>query len=137
MSGAAGGAAAAAAIAAAKRAAELRQEEEHMTGYNTDDMDGWEFKIIRANTRRFKNPQIVKQLRDEEAKAGWEMLEKFDNTRIRFKRRIEHRSRDQYTDIDPYRSEVGLGQGSIVAMVLGILALLGGVAYLFISNVRH
>lgn len=138
MSGAAGAAAGAAvAAAAAKRAAELRQEEEDMTGYSADDLDGWEFKIVRANTRKFKDPRAVKKICDEEAKAGWEMLEKFDNSRIRFKRKIEHRSRDQYTEIDAYRSETGITQGSIVAMVLGILALLGGLAYLIVSNARY
>ncbi len=130
MSGAVAGGAAAAAAAAARKAALLRQEEEDMSGYNSDDLNGWEFKIVRANTRRFKDPKAVRQLCDEESKAGWEMIEKFDDSRIRFKRKIEHRSRDQYAEIDPYRSEVGIGQGNIVGLVLGVLALLGGLAFL-------
>jgi len=137
MSGAAAAGAAAGAAAAAKRAAELRQEEENMTGYNADDINGWEFKIIRANTRKFKDSRAVKQLCDEEARAGWEMLEKFDDSRIRFKRKTEHRSRDQYAEIDPYRSEVGVTQGGILTIVLGSLAVLAGLLYLVLSNVSN
>ncbi|UCE24741.1 MAG: hypothetical protein JSU74_01440 [Candidatus Zixiibacteriota bacterium] len=125
MSGAAGGAAAAAAAAAA-RAARMRQEEEDMTGYNASDLEGWEFKIVRSNTRKFKNREAVRQLCEEEAPAGWEMLEKFDDSRIRFKRKIEHRTRDQHLQIDPYRSEVGIGQGQMVTLILGAIVLLGG-----------
>ncbi len=126
MSGAAAGGIAAATAAAAARAARMRQEEEDMTGYNGKDLDGWEFKIVRSNTGRFKNREAVRKLCDEEGLAGWEMLEKFDDNRIRFKRRVEHRSRDQHLQIDPYRSEIGPGQGKIVTIVLGAIVLLGG-----------
>lgn len=128
MSGAGASAgAAAAAAAAAHRAALLRLEEEDLTGYSNQDLDGWEFKIVRANTRKFKNASAVKQLCEEEAKAGWEMIEKFDDTRIRFKRKTEHRNRDQYLDIDPYRSVIGMESQAIVLMVLGILVAVGGI----------
>ncbi len=60
---------------AAARAARDRQEEEDMTGYNKDDLDGWEFKIVRSNMGKFKDYQKVQTLCREEAKAGWEMLE--------------------------------------------------------------
>lgn len=118
----------AAAAAAAKR---MRQEEEDMTGYNANDLDGWEFKIVRANTRKFSSREAVRQLCDEEARAGWEMIEKFDDSRIRFKRKIEHRSRDQHLEIDPYRSEVGIGQGKLVTVILAGIILLGGLILLF------
>ena len=101
-----------------------------MTGYNANEMDGWEFKIVRANTRKFKNPEAIRQLCDEEAKAGWEMVEKFDDQRIRFKRPVEKRSGDQYLDIDPYRTQFGMSEGHIVAIVLGVLLVVGGIAAL-------
>ncbi len=128
MSGAAAGGAAAA--AAAKRA-RMRQEEESMTSYSPNDLEGWEFKIVRANTRRFKDREAIRQLCEEESKAGWEMIEKFDDTRIRFKRKIENRSRDQHLDMDPYRSEVGFSQGALAGVIIGIVLLVGGLAALF------
>ena len=71
---------------------------------------------------------------DEEARSGWEMLEKFDNCRIRFKRKTEHRDRDQQRDIDPYRTQVGMTSGQlgflITAVVfLGTGALLAVIAF--------
>lgn len=132
------GAAAAIAVAAAKRKARHRKEEEIMTKYSSEDLDGWEFKIVRASTRRFKNREQVKQLCDEEAKAGWEMVEKFDDYRIRFKRRVEHRSRDQYLDIDPYRSEIGTTQaGIVVAVLIAIAILTAGVVILTARMGQH
>jgi hypothetical protein len=129
--------AAAAAAAAAEHRRRMQEEEERMTGYNTNELDGWEFKILRANVRKFKNPQVIRQVCDEEAKAGWEMVEKFDDYRIRFKRRTDKRANDQYLGSDPYRTQVGVSEGQIVAIVLGILAVAGGIAALIILGIRH
>ena len=125
MSGAASAGAAAAAAAAAK-AAKMRKEEEELTPYNAEDMDGWEFKIVRANSRKFKGADAIRRLCEEEAHAGWEMVEKFDDSRIRFKRRVEMRSRDQHLgpgSVDPYRTLVGASETHIVLIVLGVTAL--------------
>lgn len=127
MSGAATGAAAAAAARARER---LRREEEDMTRYNSDDLEGWEFKIVRAGTRRFKNRLAVQALCEEEAQAGWEMLEKFDDQRIRFKRRIDNRSRDQHLSIDPYRTQVGMSEGGLAAVITAAILVLGGLGVL-------
>lgn len=59
--------AAVAAAAAAAAAAERRKEEEIMTVYHDEDLEGWEFKIVRASTRRFKNPDVFQKLCAEEA----------------------------------------------------------------------
>ena len=75
-----------------------------MTKYTADEIEGWEFKIVRASTRKFKDPEFFRKTCEEEARAGWEMLEKFDNNRIRFRRKIEHRDGDLHRDIDPYRT---------------------------------
>ncbi|MCK4657299.1 MAG: hypothetical protein KAT85_09700 [candidate division Zixibacteria bacterium] len=110
-------------VAAARR---MRQEEEDMTGYSKDDLDGWEFKIVRANTRKFKDYKAVQQLCDEEAKAGWEMVEKFDDTRIRFKRSVDRRSGDRHLEFDPYRTRIGMTEatiGWIVGISVAIVAL--------------
>lgn len=131
------GGAAAGAAAAAAAARRMREEEEDMTGYNKDDLDGWEFKIVRANTGKFKTREAVQQLCNEEAKAGWEMVEKFDNQRIRFKRRVEKRAGDRNLTIDAYRTNIGVTEGQIVAIVLGIVAALGGLIALLILLLRN
>jgi len=125
---AAGGGAAAAAAAAHKR--RMDEEEEALTTYNQNDMDGWEFKILRSSTGRFGNYQTVQQVCEEESRAGWEMVEKFDNNRIRFKRRIDHRSRDAHRELDPYRSSIGMSAGGTTGLIIGILVALLGVGLL-------
>jgi len=42
-----------AAMAAAAR--RRQEEEEKMTNYNKEDLEGWEFKIVRSNIGRFRN----------------------------------------------------------------------------------
>lgn len=108
-------------MAAAAKARKQRVEEEKMTAYNKNDLDGWEFKIVRANTRRFKNRTLVENVRTEEAKAGWELVEKFDNYRLRFKRRVEKRSMDGHLEIDPYRSQIGSSSGMTISVIVSLL----------------
>ena len=126
MSGVVGATGAAGAAAAAKKAAEMRKEEEEMTPYGNDDLQDWEFKIVRSHTGKFKDRKFLQDVTAQEAKAGWEMLEIFDKYRVRFKRRIEKRKNDQYLDFDPYRTVVGMSEGGLVGMILGIV--FGGVA---------
>ena len=116
----AGAVAATSAAAAAKR---MRKEEEDMTRYNNDDLEGWEFKILRAGTAKFKNYDLVRRVCEQEARAGWEMVEKFDDYRIRFKRRIDQRKNDQFLDFDPYRTYVGLGSGALGGIIGGSILL--------------
>ena len=133
-----GGAAAGGAVAAAahKRRLQEEEEEERMAGYNSKDLDGWEFKIVRANSRRFRTAEAVRQLCEEEAKTGWEMVEKFDDQRIRFKRHVEKRADDRLSEIDPYRTLVGFSEGKIVLIVLAVIAVAGLVGLLVFSAVR-
>jgi len=121
------------AVIAATAAKKKRdQEEESMAGYRSDDLNGWEFKIVRANTRKFKNAQNIEEVKQQEAQTGWELVEKFDDYRLRFKRRIEKRSIDQYSETDPYRTQVGSHTGASLSIILGIiLVLLGGIFFLF------
>jgi len=125
--GATAGAAAAAAAAAAER---LRQEEEEMTEYADKDLrDGWEFKILRANTAAFKDPQVFKQACEEEAQAGWVLVEKFDDQRLRFKRPASAKDKDTYLSLDAYRTQYGMSKnafaGIIVGVTLGVCLLIG------------
>jgi hypothetical protein len=72
-------------------------------------MVGWEFKIVRANRDLFRNPAVLQKLCQEEAIAGWILLEKLDDRRVRFKRLIALRNildANQLT-YDPYRCHYG------------------------------
>jgi hypothetical protein len=130
---ASGGATGAITAAAARK--RLQEEEEQMTAYNKDDLDGWEFKIVRSDTGRFRNSRFIQEICQQEARAGWEMLEKFDNSRVRFKRRIERRGTDSHLEIDPYRTSVGLSGRPLMIVIAAIAfavamiaALLGAIS---------
>ena len=120
-----------AAVAAARR----QQEEEEMAGYDKSELEGWEFKIVRSVLGRFSSRRTVEKVRREEAGAGWELVEKFDDHRLRFKRRVERRSGDHLAKIDPYRTSLGFGgSGAAAGVIFGLILLLGGVAaFLFLN----
>ncbi len=120
-------------IAAAAAKKKREQEEEKMAQYNSDDLDGWEFKIVRAHTRKFRNSEQIEEVRQQEAQSGWELVEKFDDYRLRFKRRVERRSMDAHSQTDPYRSTVGGNHAILVALIISI-ALLGGLAAVFFAS---
>src|SRR6185436_14243961 len=109
----------AAAAAAAARLRALHEEEERLTAYSPDDLaKGWEFKIVRANTAAFRKPEVMRQVCDEEARSGWELVEKFDDTRLRFKRQASARNIPSPAGLDPYRTTYGISQGKLTAIVL-------------------
>ncbi len=129
-----GGAAVAAAAAQQRRLREQAEEEE-MVHYGAEDLaNDWEFKIVRANTTAFRNPPALNQLLQQEALAGWTMVEKFDDSRVRFKRPRQARLRDSTLPpgLDPYRTHYGMSPvtfGLVTAMVsiglaAGLIALI-------------
>lgn len=121
-----GAAAVAAAVAAQKKRQRQQEEEERLTTYRPDDLEGWEFKIVRSSTGAFKKREVVEQLRREESQAGWEMVEKFDDSRIRFKRRTDRRANDQHLATDPYRTNYGMSEGKLAAIiVISVLGIIG------------
>jgi hypothetical protein len=120
------GAGGAAAAAVARR--RMLTEEEGMTTYSADDLDGdWEFKIVRGNMNAFRKSSTLNRLLQEEAQAGWTMVEKFDDQRIRFKRPRQARLNDATLPpgVDPYRVNYGMSPLAftflIVAVVLGLI----------------
>lgn len=122
-------------IAAAAAAEAKRKEEEEMTNYRSDDLDGWEFKIVRSAWGKFNSHEAIREVCRQESEAGWEMLEKFDNHRIRFKRRVERRTADQHLGVDPYRgSTSGKGGGMITGLVLGMVVLLALGAFVMFNS---
>lgn len=90
---------------------------------------GWEFKIVRSNRNLFRDPAILQCLCEEEAEAGWIMLEKLDDRRVRFKRPLALREivKTDFLNYDPYRCHYGSSWqplnwlGAITAMVALIL----------------
>jgi hypothetical protein len=115
----AAGASGASAAAAHQR---LLAEEEEMTNYSSKDLSGeWEFKIVRANTGVFRNPAELEKLVKEESQAGWVLLEKFDNSRVRFKRPVSARQDDSQLSpgVDPYRSHYGMNPALFVFLLTG------------------
>lgn len=114
------GAAGAAAAAAARRRRAERTQEEQMTGYTESDLaDGWEFKILRSATGAFKKPEVLRRILDEEGRAGWVMLEKFDSQRVRLKRPAAAKSGDSALGFDPYRTSVGMSETRLTLIIIG------------------
>ncbi len=73
--------------------------------YNADDLNGYEFKILRGYFPSFNKPEALRKALTEEAQNGWELLEKFDNNRIRLKRHKPNTIDAMIgTGLDPYRS---------------------------------
>lgn len=115
--GAAGGA------AAAKKRREQQEEEEQLTTYAPEDLrEEWEFKIVRSAFGAFGNAQKLKQMLKEEAEAGWVLVEKFDNTRVRLKRPAQVRKRDHLLppEINPYRTTYGGSEMALVLLIIGV-----------------
>lgn len=105
-----------------------------MSGYTPEELaQGWEFKFLRSATGAFKNAAFLRQTLDEEGRAGWVLVEKFDNSRVRLKRPATARAGDAALGFDPYRTHVGISEtqfglliaacvaGGILIMVLIIL----------------
>lgn len=100
-----------------------------MTTYSADDLNqDWEFKIVRSEVGAFRKPKNLRRLVEEEARAGWELLEKFDSNRVRFKRPTSARAHDSdlLPQVDPYRTRFDtFNWGAIMgfSLVLGMIIL--------------
>lgn len=113
-----------AAIAAAQVAARRQREEEAMATYSAEDLDGgWEFKFLRSACGEFKHPEKLRAYLDEEARAGWTLVEKFDSGRLRLKRPVSARAKDGTLGFDAYRTSVGVSEGKLALMIVGIVLL--------------
>lgn len=79
-----------------------------------------EYKVIQATTPHFAKSQNISAVMSEEEKAGWRLLEKCDNYKLRLQRDISHRANDKNLGIDPYRTQVGINN----AIIYGITTVL-------------
>jgi hypothetical protein len=113
-----------AASAARLQQMQTEKEEEEMTQYTKDDLNSdWEFKIVRSHSGAFRKREVLDKLVEEERRAGWVMLEKLDDHRIRFKRSNRARAQDAYLppEVDPYRSYYGASPNRQTAVALGLV----------------
>lgn len=112
----------------------------HSYASTDPNLVGWEFKIVRGSRDLFRNPAIFQKLCQEEAMAGWIMLEKLDDRRVRFKRLIVLRDvlDGSQLSYDPYRCHYG---SSFTPLTLvGTIAFLIAIAvpsYFGYSLVSH
>ena len=110
--------------AANEQRRKIEQDEEEMTKYTSEDLDqNWEFKIVRSTYTALRKPGVFQALLEEESLAGWELVEKLDDRRVRFKRRRETRRRDATLPpgLDPYRTQFGTNTNTI-GIVVGIIS---------------
>ena len=120
-------AAGSAGLAAAQLAA-ARREEEEMTPYTPQDLaENWEFKILRSVTGAFRKPDRMRAILAEEQRAGWTLVEKFDDSRVRLKRPVGARSGDSDLDFDPHRTWVGMGPLAFTLLVVLGICVLGAI----------
>jgi len=87
-----------------------------------------EYKVIQAQTPLFADSKKMHEILEEEAKAGWRLLEKEDNYKIRLQRDISSRANDQSLDFDAYRSTVGVSSvvtyGATAAITIAIVSVI-------------
>lgn len=102
---------------------------------------GWEFKIVRAKRDLFQNQAVFNRVCAEEAEAGWILLEKLDERRLRFKRPMALREviKPETLKRDPYRCYYKTSPS--LKTWLGVIALLIAVilpaylGYSFVSTI--
>ena len=116
--------------AAAKRKRDLEREEEEVTPLNSDPSGAVEYKIIRSAAGGFKKPEKFRAALEEEARAGWELVEKLDDSRVRLRRSIVWRQKDGELAQDPYRIKVGIRDSVLALWIVAGLAIIGGRALL-------
>lgn len=100
-----------------------QEEEEEVTAPTA--ATEYEYKILRSQFGVFKKPEKFRAALAEEARFGWELVEKFDDCRLRLRRPVSCRAADAL-GTDPYRIKVGAGEGAMVAWI--VLAVVVGVA---------
>lgn len=107
-----------------------------MTPYSEKELQNdWEFKIVRSVTGAFGKRATIEKVVAEEAAAGWVLVEKFDDNRLRFKRPASAKRNDFNlpAQINPYRTTYGISEGGLAFTILGIMAAVGGLIAILIN----
>lgn len=100
----------------------------------SDLQDEWEFKIIQSGTLAFRKPETLQSVREEEAQAGWVLLEKLDDAHLRFKRLASAKANDHNLSFDAYRTKYGASV-EIRLLIFMAIIMLGAIAmYLYFTS---
>jgi hypothetical protein len=113
--------------AAAKRRAEEQEREELAMIERLSQEDGegrYEYKILRSYSNAFRNPERRRQILNEEARAGWEMVAKLDNARLVVRRPRTAADRP-IQGIDPYRTAVDTNVWMMIGPLMALILLVG------------
>ena len=89
-----------------------------------------EYKVVQATTPFFAKSQNIAAVMAEEEKAGWRLLEKCDNYKLRLQRDISHRANDANLSVDTYRTQVGINNAGVYGITTA--ATLGVVYVIFL-----
>jgi hypothetical protein len=112
-----------------------KTSDDELTGYTSDEIqDAIEFKILHSATGAFRNPDVLRRAQEEEGKAGWILLEKLDDNRLRFKRPVSARANDRFVNFDAYRSNYGTS--AAIRIILFWVLMIVGAVLLFIILLR-
>lgn len=105
------------------------------TSYTHADLQGeWEFKILQSRSFAFRKSEVLQKVREEEAQAGWILLEKIDDRHLRFKRPLSARSNDHTLPFDAYRTQYGTSKGGRL-LIFWLCLIVGAILmYLFFTN---
>lgn len=90
-----------------------------------------EYKIVQANTPLFSNTEKMNAILAEEAPAGWQLVEKMDNYKLRLRRDISARDNDSNLSFDPYRCQVGVN--SVITYGATAIGTIGLVYLIFMA----
>ncbi|MGB4246846.1 MAG: hypothetical protein WBJ75_03915 [Pseudohongiellaceae bacterium] len=84
-----------------------------------------EYKVVQSTTPLFATSKKIDEIMAEESKAGWQLVEKFDNYKMRLQRDVSHRGNDKNLAFDAYRSQVGVNNfivyGITAAVTVGVV----------------
>lgn len=87
-----------------------------------------EYKVVQSQTPMFADTAKMHEVLAEEAQAGWQLLEKEDNYRLRLQRNISHRANDASLGFDAYRSTVGVSPvvtyGATALITIAVVSLI-------------
>jgi len=86
----------------------------------------WEYKIVRAPNGEFSDRAHLRALLQQEGRAGWIMIEKYDDYQVRFKRPCSAREWDDQLPqgVDPYRTVYRFSRDMDVIYALFLAAAL-------------
>lgn len=103
----------------AQQAEQARREEEE-DAMTPTGAEAVEYKFLRSGGA-FKDAAKFRAILAAEAAAGWELHEKFDDSRVRLRRAVSWRDRDAELGWDAYRTKAGPSDAAVALKIIGIV----------------